>query len=395
MLLPFPWQGWIAPTQDAVPGALCRNHSRAYVRELLPLRHAAIWALHMEYASGKLPDGLLYGNTNLLGSWDSCWSVRVLLNNTEHPYVAELSFSGQMCSAVITPAPAASSPSASNHRLTLVPALPLLAGANVTLGQVRYAYCVPSACSAEDVQVLLAAVLSGSGLQVTVSDCHAEREQAQLDGGDLALVVFLALTAVTLLVCTVWDVAVAHGIRLRPRRADPLPVYHGAGSPPRRPHVLVRAFSLYESVPRLMSTVTDSCTIGCLFGLHFLTMAWIVLGHIYIIGLYLLPVSNIGKVPDFVQPLPLQIIFNAFPAVDTFLVISGALVSAGLTREEQAGRRVGLRQLPMLYLHRFLRLTPLYAVVVWFTATLLRHIGSGTFSGVNFAMFGITGCRSS
>ena len=387
----FDWHGWIAPTQDQVPGELCRNHSRAYVRELLRPTTAspALWALRMADASGKLPDGLLYGNTNLLGSWDGCRAVRARLNASEHPAVDELRFSGQMCSAVITPA------DNSSDGLALVPALPVLARAGLTPPAVRYAYCVPSSCGAEDVRVSLQAALGQSGLVAAVSDCHTEGESAQLDAGDWALVAFLALTAALLLVCTVLDVAVSHGLRLRPWRDDPLPVYRGSGLPPRRPHLLVRAFSLYEHVPRLMSTASDERTIGCLHGLRCLTMAWIILGHIYVVGFYVLPCSNLAVLPELIAPLPFQLVMNAYPAVDTFLVISGVLLALGLARQQTAGRPVGLRQLPALYLHRFLRLTPLYAVVVWFTATLLRHIGSGMFTKVNFAMFGVTGCRTS
>ncbi|KAF0291507.1 Nose resistant to fluoxetine protein 6 [Amphibalanus amphitrite] len=386
------WHGWIAPTQDAVPGELCRNHSRIYAEELSNRLRPQLWALRMADASGKFPDGLLYGNTNLLGSWDGCRSVRVHLNASDHPDLAQLDFSGQVCSAVIS-----SSPSVTDG-LSLVPALPILAGLGLAPPAVRYAYCVPSSCDTEDVSVSLTESLGGSGLTATVSDCHAEGESADLDAGDWALVVVLALVAVTLLVCTALDVAAAHELRLPlpRRRSNPLPVYRGSvPPPPSRAGTLVRAFSLYDSVPRLLNTAKDPRTIGCLHGIRFLTMAWIILGHIYAIGLYLLPVSNMGKLAEFIEPLPFQVIVNAMPAVDTFLVVSGAMVSLGLAREAGAGRPVGLRQLPALYLHRLLRLTPLYAAVIWFTATLLRHIGSGTFTTVNFAAFGITGCQES
>ncbi|XP_037085547.1 nose resistant to fluoxetine protein 6-like [Pollicipes pollicipes] len=324
---------WLAPFQLGVPGELCRNDGRAYLRALLS-RAPAGWALRMADASGKLPDGVLFGSLNLLSAWDECLAVQAALNASRGPQSSARGFSGRLCAAAV----------------------------------------VPDASSA--------------GLRAVVGECQARDDAPVLDGGDWAAVAFLTLTGLVVLGCTVVNVAATHE-----ERARALLVYRGAPLPPGWRTVCVRAFSLYRNVRRLLSVQTAPDNIGCLHGLRFISMTWVILGHTYIVDFLLLPLSNMGVLPEVTRPLPFQAIMNAPPAVDMFLLLSGAMFSYSLMNAQRAGRRIGVREVLSTYLHRYLRLTPLYAVVVWLTATLRRHIGRGSFTALFFGMFGVTGCR--
>ncbi|KAF4533050.1 hypothetical protein B566_EDAN002613, partial [Ephemera danica] len=65
---------------------------------------------------------------------------------------------------------------------------------------------------------------------------------------------------------------------------------------------------------------------------------------------------------------------NGFIIVDTFFTITGFLVSYQLISTFHQGIRVPI---PALYFHRFLRLTPVYAIVLGVYATLFKYMGSG------------------
>lgn len=102
----------------------------------------------------------------------------------------------------------------------------------------------------------------------------------------------------------------------------------------------------------------------------------------------------------------MQGVVNSIHAVDTFFILSGVLLSYNLLRE--LDRRKGCFNLPLLYLHRYLRyvlyvrttglhivnlsslfnifllyifiinrLTPVYATIIAFTATMLIYVGTG------------------
>ena len=71
----------------------------------------------------------------------------------------------------------------------------------------------------------------------------------------------------------------------------------------------------------------------------------------------------------------MQVIANSSVAVDTFLVLSGLLVSYSLLKHlNNTGGRIN----PFaIYLNRYLRLTPVYGFILAFVATLIVYVGSG------------------
>lgn len=71
----------------------------------------------------------------------------------------------------------------------------------------------------------------------------------------------------------------------------------------------------------------------------------------------------------------MQSIANGTVAVDTFFLMSGLLVSFLLLRE--LDRAKGKFNIGLYYLHRYLRLTPVYAIILGYIATLIVYSGTG------------------
>ena len=71
----------------------------------------------------------------------------------------------------------------------------------------------------------------------------------------------------------------------------------------------------------------------------------------------------------------MQTIGNATVSVDTFFLMSGLLVSFLLLRE--LDRNKGKFNVGLYYLHRYLRLTIVYAFILGFIATLIVYVGTG------------------
>ncbi len=71
----------------------------------------------------------------------------------------------------------------------------------------------------------------------------------------------------------------------------------------------------------------------------------------------------------------MQSIANGTVSVDTFFLMSGLLVSFLLLRE--LDRTKGKFNIGLYYLHRYLRLTPVYAVILGYVATLMVYSGTG------------------
>jgi peptidoglycan/LPS O-acetylase OafA/YrhL len=71
----------------------------------------------------------------------------------------------------------------------------------------------------------------------------------------------------------------------------------------------------------------------------------------------------------------MQTIANASVSVDTFLLMSGLLASYLLLRE--LDRNKGKFNVGLYYLHRYLRLTIVYAFILGFIATLIVYVATG------------------
>ncbi|CAL1269391.1 unnamed protein product [Larinioides sclopetarius] len=106
-------------------------------------------------------------------------------------------------------------------------------------------------------------------------------------------------------------------------------------------------------------------------------MAWVILGHTYIHN-----VDIIGNYMDLlrsVDNLPFQAVMQGTFSVDSFFLISGFLLCYLFL--EESDKRNGKINLFFLCLHRFLRLTPVYMLLIAFNTLVFKYTGSGPFWG--------------
>ncbi|GFS10407.1 nose resistant to fluoxetine protein 6-like [Elysia marginata] len=135
------------------------------------------------------------------------------------------------------------------------------------------------------------------------------------------------------------------------------------------------AFSVYTNGSKVLNTRQQPGSISCLHGIRFLSMAWVILGH-----LYLLPITFFDnlptKLPDLLSRWSFDVVSNAFVSVDTFLAISGFLVSY-LTVTEMKKKGGWRLNWGLFYFHRFWRLTPPYMLVIVLVLGLQQYCGQG------------------
>ena len=72
------------------------------------------------------------------------------------------------------------------------------------------------------------------------------------------------------------------------------------------------------------------------------------------------------------------IVVNSFPSVDTFLLIGATLLSYSTMKELDKKNGGNFKFWALLYFHRYVRLTGVYAIVIGFHATLLKYFTQGT-----------------
>ena len=135
-------------------------------------------------------------------------------------------------------------------------------------------------------------------------------------------------------------------------------------------------FGLYNNTKRLLDTTPPKGDhISCLDGIRFISMTWVVLGHVLMQVLGELPTNSSLTLYRKFESFWFQPVDNALPSVDTFFMLSGLLVCYLMLKE--LDKTKGKINWPMMYLHRYLRLTGIYAFILFFMVSLWEHLGIG------------------
>ncbi|XP_063232956.1 nose resistant to fluoxetine protein 6-like isoform X2 [Bacillus rossius redtenbacheri] len=301
----------------------CADHVRLYHSRL---RRYAPWALNMFDSSAKMPSGVITGSTANLGHYEQCLRVAAEEDEAQRNLDA--------------------------------------------LGSVvyRWSFCVPSTCSAADVASFLDRSLAPLRLpgrlevQVSVPDaaCLSARSALpQFADVDYYFLSFIAIFALLVLASTGYDLWLAARVRTK--------------TPQTKVQMALRAFSACTNGRALLDTDTSKDTLACVNGLRFLSICWIVFGHTYY-QTSVSPLANALDVAYFHTRWAMMIVMNGTVSTDTFFLLSGALLCYVFMRDRSKGLRFSLFK---FYLHRYIRLTPAYAAVVFFYASMLYHLGSG------------------
>lgn len=137
----------------------------------------------------------------------------------------------------------------------------------------------------------------------------------------------------------------------------------------------LRAFCPEESLRRLLERTPTQALSG-LDGLRSFSMIWIILANTSLL------MANVGTddkdalEDDLYKSLPQQFTLGSSLAVDTFFFLSGLLTTYTLLRRM---RKKGDTSFPafMFFVLRYLRLTPLYAFILFFYAFVGPSLASG------------------
>ncbi|GFR30456.1 nose resistant to fluoxetine protein 6 [Trichonephila clavata] len=131
-------------------------------------------------------------------------------------------------------------------------------------------------------------------------------------------------------------------------------------------------FCVFTNGKKILDTSNTEGQLPCLHGVRFFSMSWVIFCHTYAFCFTF--VSNASETLTLIDHWLFQIILNGFYSVDSFFLLSGFLV-AYLFFQQSAKNK----DIPWLYfyIHRFIRLTPVYMIVLAFHTTLFGYLGSG------------------
>jgi len=253
-------------------------------------------------------------------------------------------------------------------------------GTLASLGWIVLGRCIPSVCTDEDIRNGWVNFMNYTGefiqlpegspsyFQFYPTSCHTKDETVPMESEDWGMVALIGVFGFLLCLGTVADCL------LNIFKLDILP---------EKFNQIFQGFSIYNNSLRLFNTrSTGSDSISCLNGIRFLSLSWVVIGHVYsAYGPYgQALVNNTFELFDWIQDGAMSAVFNAFPSVDTFFLIGATLLSYITLKELDKSKGSGVVFWIKFYVHRYIRLTGVLAVIIFFHATLLKYFATGPYS---------------
>ncbi|XP_025408869.1 nose resistant to fluoxetine protein 6-like isoform X2 [Sipha flava] len=330
----------------------------------LGLKNMTLWAQQMWDASAKQAVGLLSGNRYQLGDFDECLQVAKPIKAQYCLVDIKLDVPSQY--SYVDPFAREYDP--------LLPAWHKIyyGGARFKqrLDKIKWALCVPASCSAMDVQSYLRSYIKENRLDVieNVSVYDNMCTQAQRPGDayttyDIAFILLIATLLSLTIAATVFDYIVYPTTNVWKWNRESKSVD------------LIMCFSSRRAMQSLKNKncVVRGLDLTPLCGTTTISMVLIIIGHRW----------------GFRLPGPLQnyevneqVFYNYFISiftshmdllVDTFFAVSGALMILILLDRLETSFINPFKVL----VFKYFRLTPVYAVIIFFFATLQYKMGSG------------------
>ncbi|KAI9551728.1 hypothetical protein GHT06_022064 [Daphnia sinensis] len=338
----------------------CIRDTRKY---LTALHHHEPWAVQMYESSGRLVENLIHieGGNNVhheSGLFDGCLSVQS----------DRVSFKGQYCTVFFGLEPVVEEESLDD--------IPDSDVENIYYYQKpSVGFCLPSTCTASDLRTAVAQqvghrVSKGKNFSIVAiaseDYCYTEEKihnrKTTVDNVTIIVLSAFGLLAVTVFTATGYDVLFNTNEQ---KTADSSFFVQ-----------LLQCFSAKRNCKTLLETTENSKDdLSCLHGIRVLAICWIVLIHVG--GGFALTrfIYNRKMVFENTIHWQGQFVSNGLFAVDTFFLLSGLLVA--FTQMRQLDQNGGFFNIKRFYGHRYMRLTPVYAFVLAFVATLYPYLGSG------------------
>ncbi|XP_016976451.1 nose resistant to fluoxetine protein 6-like [Drosophila rhopaloa] len=290
------------------------------------LQKGQLWALKMMDSWGSTPSGMLTGNFYDLGNFDECIKIRTEVSQNR-------TIQGKYCFRSVN-----------------------LVGKSGT--------CIPASCSAAQMKSYvgqLAKLSPKSGIPstgITVSDSSCQTSESEpWDGLTIFMVTILSVLGSLVALFTLWDYFLITD-------QDRIPA-------------IVKVFSARvnsRTLFRVVENASNPNAIHCLHGIRCLSLMWVLFCHQYIMDIVSTNINMFSVVSWERTPFA-SLIMNGFYSVDSFFMLGGLLVA--LITLRLMDRTKGKLNVPLMYLHRLIRIVPLLGMAIVIYMTLMPVISGG------------------
>ncbi|XP_055844711.1 nose resistant to fluoxetine protein 6-like isoform X2 [Episyrphus balteatus] len=305
---------------------------------------------------GKLPSGILYGHFTDLGNYDQCVRTSVILKEGNQPTKGQYCFASFPILSLIQTTPKEDLKNVRDLSLNSA-----LGDALKSLLSIKLGICIPDSCDAKLItsifQKAAENVLGGALAGGAISNCSVAKKP-DFEALDIFAIVFFSLIGVLLIASTAYDWYTEY-FEIQPIE-------------------LLLAFSVITNSRKvfMINTKKSPNSIDCLTGIRVLSMVWVLHCH----NLMFCSSMDIINLVDFFSWIKLfwsMTTVMGTVSVDSFFFLSGLLIAWTCFREMDKTK--GKLNVILMWVHRYIRLTPPLAVVILFYLTINKYIGDGPY----------------
>jgi hypothetical protein len=372
---------------------VCEQDFGLFLRAVLKRE---MWAIKIFDAWGKpLPSGVLSGNVYWMGNYDECLQEMYLPNNKS--FVSQ-PFNTQYCKYIYL-----NLKLQINWRVILGTLLPKPARPNAKVPlDITLGLCVPSSCDRKSVASLIDMLFKKSNTTENDLVCSNDPPNGQksLTPGAIATYVVLSLLGLIVLLGTIVDVILTSQQQSSdsiPKNINGYNSFSNVGTAEPEPIKISKSshfsfptlinstsraafladFSAIKTLRRIftMKQKNDDDSFTFINGIRVLALFWIIIGHSIAFGLSY--TSNIVNLLVWTRNVSFQLVINATLSVDTFFVLSGFLTAILFIRQVKKEGKLSPRLLFLYYVHRYIRLTPTFLLVILVSINLTPYFGQG------------------
>ncbi|KAJ8921959.1 hypothetical protein NQ315_008593 [Exocentrus adspersus] len=329
------------------------------------------WTLEMFDSFPKFPVGILYGNYYQLGDFDECVGVKHSLVEEDQEDVA---VQGQYCLADIHFRRKKENHGRFARSTRKVEDKVNRYNFNNTV--IHWGICLPSSCTTDDAQIFVKKIFSSAVenfevVYVKVDDnkCYYEHSPPFT-----ALEIIYGCIIGAFLIFTVLATGFHCWYIRQRKRYISYNVDTLRSKKPKLIHEILICFSCVNTIGKFLHVKPNELNLECICGIKFLSMSLIIVGH-SLIFMFGGPVMNRQFFKEMTGEIENGPFLNNVLLVDTFLLVSGFLLCRLLLIELE--KRKGKVNVLILYVARYIRLTPSYIVVIGLYTTYLYRSGSG------------------
>ncbi|XP_045479765.1 O-acyltransferase like protein-like isoform X1 [Harmonia axyridis] len=251
-----------------------------------------------------------------------------------------------------------------NHINIPIPSLPSKDVVNVKVGTTEEitllgSMCIPDGCTPEEFTKVFNPYVYPVFYKNSTANCVTKDDITEMSTFQIVVTICICIILLIVVCSTAYHIWL--------RSAD-----EG------EPHDIIKAFSVLHNGQKLVEISRDNPDqIQCIHGLRFFSMLWVIAGHTFA-SEEILPLFNVKDAKEWRSHLYAQYILAGPYAVDTFFFLSGFLLAYGYMKQMKGVRATKqIMAIPLMILHRYLRLTPAVAAMFFVSISFLKSLGNG------------------